>query len=69
MIIPRCDKCGGLEFNVISTDPNPPTTYALASEYFKGLGLPQTSDLVLRYRNYKATCKKCGAVYRYTTPY
>lgn len=69
MIIPKCDMCNGTAFDVVSTDPEPPTTYALASEYYRRLGQPQSSDLLLRYHHYKATCKKCKAVYEYIAPF
>jgi len=68
IIKPKCDRCQGIEFEIKSTDPEPPTTYALASEYFKGIGLPQIVDCVLRYRYYRATCQKCGAHYDYSLP-
>ena len=69
IIKPRCDKCGGIDFDIKSTDPAPPTSYAIASEYYKGLGLPQISTLELRYKHYRATCKGCGEEYNYSTPY
>lgn len=69
MIIPKCDNCGGIEFDIVPTDSEPPTTYASASEYFKGLGKPQISTLELRYKHYKATCKKCLIEYNYSAMY
>jgi len=64
---PKCDKCGGVDFDIKSTDPNPPITYVGASKYFKGLRRSQIVTLEMHYYHYRATCKNCGAEYNYTT--
>jgi predicted nucleic-acid-binding Zn-ribbon protein len=66
IIEPRCDNCGGTEFDISSTDPVPPPTYVPASGYFKGLGQPQINLCVKRYSHYKVVCRRCGAEYTYT---
>lgn len=63
---PQCDKCGGLKFDIKTTDPKPSIVHMQASEYFEQLGGPTVSELLLRYSNYRATCKSCGATYDYT---
>lgn len=68
---PICDKCGGKEFTMTRTDPEP-TTYVPASKYFKELEFQYNRGVTVtipRRWNYTAMCKGCGATYDYTMLY
>lgn len=64
---PKCDKCGHMEFRIVSDDEEQVVS---ASEYFKGQDCNGTvgisiGDCTFGTPNYKATCMCCGVVYRY----
>ena len=72
---PCCDKCGGTKFSEELDNPEPGVKHIKASEYFhdkEGSNLSILSStsyttLVIGEPScYKVTCKKCGAIYRYT---
>jgi len=63
---PICDECGGLEFEIVRTDPKKEPIKA--SEYFRNKGDSWSSDATYRIgsRNYKAICRNCRKVYPFT---
>jgi len=63
---PYCDECGSSEFEIVSTDKPSEPLPVKASDFFHPDPIVESIPAIMTYSHYKATCKKCGKVYRYT---
>ena len=62
---PKCDECGGMEFEIEQDDAE---KVIPASEYFPKQSVGNTlctTSCGLGMPTYMAKCKQCGKVYRY----
>ena len=66
MVIPQCDKCGDVEFNIRQKEPPAPPKRQPASEYFSHDHYPVAIPDVLIVEAMVATCLGCGAQYEFS---
>ena len=63
---PICDTCGGEEFTEKCTDVFPEPRGVNAREYYGSCGVIEGVPAIMIFHHYVATCKGCGAEYKYT---